>query len=52
LVSAQTGSGKIVAHGIVIAQTLLGDAPALPTSDAPLALVVARTREQRWIFGN
>jgi ATP-dependent RNA helicase DeaD len=45
LVSAQTGSGKTVAYGIAMAQTLLGDAPALPTPGAPLALVVAPTRE-------
>jgi superfamily II DNA/RNA helicase len=45
LVSAQTGSGKTVAYGIAMAQTLLGDAPALPAPGAPLALVVAPTRE-------
>ena len=45
LVSAQTGSGKTVAYGIAMAQTLLGDAPALPPPGAPLALVVAPTRE-------
>ena len=32
LVSAQTGSGKTVAYGIAMAQTLLGDAPVLPLS--------------------
>jgi ATP-dependent RNA helicase DeaD len=45
LVSAQTGSGKTVAYGVAMAQTLLGDAPALPAPGAPLALVVAPTRE-------
>ena len=45
LVSAQTGSGKTVAYGVAMAQTLLGDAPAPPPPDRPLALVVAPTRE-------
>jgi ATP-dependent RNA helicase DeaD len=45
LVSAQTGSGKTVAYGIAMGQTLLGDASALPPPGAPLALVVAPTRE-------
>jgi ATP-dependent RNA helicase DeaD len=45
LVSAQTGSGKTVAYGVAMAQTLLGDAPALPPPGAPLGLVVAPTRE-------
>ena len=45
LVSAQTGSGKTVAYGIAMAQTLLGDAPTLPPPGAPLALVIAPTRE-------
>jgi ATP-dependent RNA helicase DeaD len=45
LVSAQTGSGKTVAYGVAMAQTLLGDAPALLEPGAPLALVVAPTRE-------
>jgi ATP-dependent RNA helicase DeaD len=45
LVSAQTGSGKTVAYGVAMAQTLIGDAPTLPTPGAPLALVVAPTRE-------
>jgi len=45
LVSAQTGSGKTVAYGIAMAQTLLGDAPAFGAPGAPLALVVAPTRE-------
>jgi len=45
LVSAQTGSGKTVAYGIAMAQTLLGDAAELPPAVAPLALVIAPTRE-------
>ena len=45
LVSAQTGSGKTVAFGLAIAADLLGDAEALPRAGAPLALVVAPTRE-------
>jgi len=44
LVSAQTGSGKTVAFGLAMApQILAGDAPA--PADAPLALVIAPTRE-------
>ncbi len=45
LVSAQTGSGKTVAFGMAIAPTLLGDAETLPPAGAPLALVIAPTRE-------
>jgi ATP-dependent RNA helicase DeaD len=45
LVSAQTGSGKTVAFGLAIAPELLGDADRLAPSPAPLALVVAPTRE-------
>ncbi|MBJ3761764.1 DEAD/DEAH box helicase [Maribius pontilimi] len=45
LVSAQTGSGKTVGFGLAIANTLLGDADALPPAAAPLALIVAPTRE-------
>ncbi len=45
LVSAQTGSGKTVAYGVAMAQTLLGEAEALPPPGAPLALVIARKRE-------
>jgi ATP-dependent RNA helicase DeaD len=45
LVSAQTGSGKTVAFGMAIAPTLLGDAEMLPPPGAPLALVIAPTRE-------
>ena len=45
LVSAQTGSGKTVAFGLAIAPTLFGEAEALPPPGAPLALIVAPTRE-------
>ena len=45
LVSAQTGSGKTVAFGMAFAPTLLGEAERFAKADAPLALVVAPTRE-------
>ena len=45
LVSAQTGSGKTVAYGLALAEDLLGEAAGLPPPGAPLALVVAPTRE-------
>ncbi|MGI3903505.1 MAG: DEAD/DEAH box helicase [Janthinobacterium lividum] len=45
LVSAQTGSGKTVAFGLAIAPTLMGDADVFGQAAAPLALVVAPTRE-------
>ncbi|MCA3303846.1 MAG: DEAD/DEAH box helicase [Roseomonas sp.] len=45
LVSAQTGSGKTVAFGLSIAPELLGGAERLPPPGAPLAIVVAPTRE-------
>jgi ATP-dependent RNA helicase DeaD len=45
LVSAQTGSGKTVAYGLAIAANLLRDAERLPQAAAPLALIVAPTRE-------
>jgi ATP-dependent RNA helicase DeaD len=45
LVSAQTGSGKTVAFGLALARGLLGDAPHFGRAEAPLALVVAPTRE-------
>jgi ATP-dependent RNA helicase DeaD len=45
LVSAQTGSGKTVAFGIALAPNLLGDDKGFGLVDAPLALVVAPTRE-------
>ena len=45
LVSAQTGSGKTVAFGIAMAPSLLMGAERLGRPGAPLALVVAPTRE-------
>ncbi|QTL06252.1 DEAD/DEAH box helicase [Aquabacter sp. L1I39] len=59
LVSAQTGSGKTVAYGLAMAETLLGMAERFGAATAPLALVVAPTRElalqvQRefaWLYG-
>ncbi|MFN3573288.1 MAG: DEAD/DEAH box helicase [Phenylobacterium sp.] len=45
LVSAQTGSGKTVAFGLAAADTLLGQAETFGQAAAPLALVIAPTRE-------
>ncbi|NHK26359.1 DEAD/DEAH box helicase [Parvularcula flava] len=45
LVSAQTGSGKTVAFGLALASSLLEDGESLPRADAPLALIIAPTRE-------
>jgi len=45
LVSAQTGSGKTVAFGLALAPTLLGEAEKFTDFGAPLALVIAPTRE-------
>jgi ATP-dependent RNA helicase DeaD len=45
LVSARTGSGKTVAFGLALGETLLGDAPAFASAGAPAGLVVAPTRE-------
>ena len=45
LVSARTGSGKTVAYGLALGDDLLRVAGALPSADAPLALVIAPTRE-------
>ena len=45
LVSARTGSGKTVAYGLAMAAELLGGEDRLPTAGAPLALIVAPTRE-------
>lgn len=60
LVSAQTGSGKTVAYGLAIAKNLLDDAEQFGPAAAPLALIVAPTRElalqvQRelaWLYGH
>jgi ATP-dependent RNA helicase DeaD len=45
LVSAQTGSGKTVAYGLAIANNLLGQTERFERAGAPLALIVAPTRE-------
>ena len=45
LVSAQTGSGKTVGFGLAIAPTLLEGDAGFGRADAPLALVIAPTRE-------
>ena len=60
LVSAQTGSGKTLAYGLAMARDLLGDAEQFGSAAAPLALIVAPTRElamqvQRelaWLYGH
>ena len=45
LVSSQTGSGKTVAYGLAIGETLLGEAEAFGRAGQPLALIIAPTRE-------
>lgn len=45
LVSAQTGSGKTVAFGIAIASDILDDGERFGRAEAPLALIIAPTRE-------
>ena len=45
LVSAQTGSGKTLGFGLAIAPGLLGNSDHFERADAPLALVIAPTRE-------
>ncbi len=45
LVSAQTGSGKTLGFGLAISSTILGDAEAFEDAAAPLALIIAPTRE-------
>ncbi|MFA5122380.1 DEAD/DEAH box helicase [Zavarzinia sp.] len=59
LVSAQTGSGKTVAYGLAIAKTLLDGAERFAPRFAPIALVIAPTRELAmqvhaeltWLYG-
>lgn len=59
LVSAQTGSGKTVAFGLALAPTLLGGEQSFGKVTAPLALVIAPTRELalqvtrelEWLYG-
>ncbi|OED48451.1 ATP-dependent RNA helicase [Rhodobacteraceae bacterium (ex Bugula neritina AB1)] len=45
LVSAQTGSGKTVGFGLALAQDLLGEDETFGDAAAPLALIIAPTRE-------
>ncbi|WP_300536833.1 DEAD/DEAH box helicase [Sphingosinicella sp.] len=45
IVSAQTGSGKTVAFGLAIATELLDEKSVARPAEAPLALVIAPTRE-------
>ncbi|WP_299743168.1 DEAD/DEAH box helicase [uncultured Tateyamaria sp.] len=45
LVSAQTGSGKTIGFGLAIAPELLGTEDTFGPSGAPVALVIAPTRE-------
>ena len=60
LVSAQTGSGKTVAYGLALGETLLGEAEFFGEAGEPLALIIAPTRElalqvQRelgWLYAN
>ncbi|SJZ91370.1 DEAD/DEAH box helicase [Consotaella salsifontis] len=60
LVSAQTGSGKTVAYGLALADTLLGEDEALPEAGEPMALIVTPTRELAmqvtneltWLYAN
>jgi ATP-dependent RNA helicase DeaD len=59
IVSAQTGSGKTVAFGLALASDLLDESGAARRSTAPLALIVAPTRELAlqvsreliWLYG-
>jgi len=59
IVSAQTGSGKTVAFGLAMAGDLLGPDGRVPPPAAPLALVIAPTRELAlqvsreliWLYG-
>ncbi len=59
LVSAQTGSGKTVGFGLAIAPTILGEGDHFEPAAAPLALVIAPTRELAlqvkrelaWLYG-
>ncbi|MCX5615240.1 DEAD/DEAH box helicase [Bombella saccharophila] len=59
LVSAQTGSGKTVAFGLAFSSDLLGEGDQMAPTKAPLALVIAPTRELAmqvqaelsWLYG-
>ncbi|MCK0142990.1 DEAD/DEAH box helicase [Aliiroseovarius sp. F20344] len=60
LVSAQTGSGKTLGFGIAISETILEDGEQFNGASAPLALVIAPTRELAlqvkrelsWLYAN
>ena len=45
IVSAQTGSGKTVAFGLALSDQILAEVRGTPLVEAPLALVIAPTRE-------
>ena len=45
LVSAQTGSGKTIAFGLALADTILEGAQSMGPAGDPLALIIAPTRE-------
>ncbi len=45
LVSAQTGSGKTIGFGLAIASGILGEGDHFEQAAAPLALIIAPTRE-------
>ncbi|WP_236547709.1 DEAD/DEAH box helicase [Sphingomonas sp. AX6] len=59
IVSAQTGSGKTVAFGLAMATDLLGDEGRMAAPGAPVALIIAPTRELAlqvsrefmWLYG-
>ena len=59
IVSAQTGSGKTVAFGLAMAQDLLDERGMVRIAAAPLALIIAPTRELAlqvsrelaWLYG-
>jgi ATP-dependent RNA helicase DeaD len=60
IVSAQTGSGKTVAFGLAMAPQLLDEAGTARAATAPLALIIAPTRELAlqvstelvWLYGD
>jgi len=59
IVSAQTGSGKTVAFGLAMSAEMLSDEGTVRVANAPLALVIAPTRELAlqvsrelaWLYG-
>jgi ATP-dependent RNA helicase DeaD len=60
IVSAQTGSGKTVAFGMAMAAQMLDEAGRILPAQAPLALIIAPTRELAlqvsrelaWLYGS